>query len=143
MKPIYHALISVVLYALHNVILEQKLSKYSTIILLIGFYSVMLPVAISHLYVLKSAGQSFLIPNNKTILLIASLALVYFVADYFFMSAYTNGGDILTITTIVIMFPIFASIIKFFWVGGVPNLYQVSGYVLAVISVILVTKGSS
>ncbi len=47
----------------------------------------------------------------------------------------------MTITTIVVMFPIFASFFKFLVTRDLPNPWHIAGWVLAAVAVILVTKG--
>ena len=70
------------------------------------------------------------------------LGLIYTAGDYFFVSAYTNGGDVVTITCITVLIPVVASLMKFGITKHVPNLWQVSGYLLAAVAVLLVAKGS-
>jgi hypothetical protein len=41
------------------------------------------------------------------------------------------------------MFPVVASLIKFVWMQSLPNLWQVSGYILAVTATMLIAKGST
>ncbi len=47
-----------------------------------------------------------------------------------------------TITCITVLILVLASLIKFGITKDLPNLWQVSGYVLAAGAVVLVTKGS-
>ena len=70
------------------------------------------------------------------------LGLIYTAGDYFFVRAYNHGGDVVTITCITILIPVVASLIKFGITKQLPNLWQVSGYILAAAGVVLVTKGS-
>lgn len=143
MKPVAFALAAVFLYAVHNAILEQKLAKYSTAALLVCFYSVMLPLALMRLYHLKYTGQEVAFPMGTVLALALILGAVYFIAEYCFVAAYTHQGSLMMISTIVIMFPVFASLIKFVWVRELPNAYQVTGYILAAGAVLLITKGST
>lgn len=142
MKPVIYALLALILYAFQNVLLEQKLSKYSTVAIMVYFYITLLPLALVSLFYLKVSGQTVLAPSGVTILAAILIGSLYFFADYFYIGAYTSGGSVLTVTSIVIMFPVFASVIKYFWTGGVPNAYQVFGYLLAVAAVLLISKGS-
>jgi len=142
MKPVLFACLAVLLYSSQNVILEQKLAKYHTVTILVYFYIVMLPVTLGWIAGLKITKQPFVAPSGIAILIALGVGLVYFFADFFFVGAYTSGGSVFSVTTIVIMLPVFASVIKYFWVGGLPNLYQIAGYILAFFAVFLVTKGS-
>jgi len=143
MKPAIYAVVALFLYATQNVVLEQKFNGYSTVTILLCMYAVMLPAALIQFGYMHVSGQAIVAPNGMMILVALGVGLVYYFADYFFIGAYTQGGSVTTITTIVIMLPVFASIVKFFWVGGLPNGYQIGGYALAVGSVFLIIKGSS
>ncbi len=143
MKPVIYAVVALFLYATQNVVLEQKFSGYSTVTILLCLYAVMLPTALIQLGFMHASGQTITAPNGVMIIVALGVGLVYYFADYFFVGAYTHGGSVTTITTIVIMLPVFASIVKFFWVGGLPNGYQIGGYMLAVGSIFLIIKGSS
>lgn len=136
------ALAAVLLYATQNVLLEQKLAKYSTPALLLIFYLVMAPLAGLRLWYLSASGQGVNFPIGTGLGLAVFAGLMYFAADYCFVGAYTSGGDLLTITTIVILFPVAASIAKYLWVGELPTIFQVAGYLLAIVAVWLVIKGS-
>ena len=70
-------------------------------------------------------------------------AVVFFFADYFYIGAYTSGGSLLAVTTLVVLFPAIAQLIKFAWVGGSPNYFHMFGYLLAAIAVVLIGKGSA
>lgn len=142
MKPVLFAISAVFLYSLQSVIMEQKLAKYSPGALLVFFYFTMLPLALLQVGYLKFTDKELIIPSSNIVLLVFFVGVIYFIADFCYFSAYTSGGSLLTITTIVITFPVFASVIKYFCVKQPPNIYQVFGYFFAVIAILLVTKGS-
>jgi drug/metabolite transporter (DMT)-like permease len=143
MKPVIYVLLAAIIYAFQNVLFEQKLAKYNTIVLLVYFYVTLLPLALISLSYLKISGQTIVAPSGITILGVILIGSLYFFADYFYIGAYTNGGTVLTVTSIMIMFPVFASAIKYFMTGGsFPNIYLIIGYLLAAVSVLFVAKGS-
>jgi hypothetical protein len=74
---------------------------------------------------------------------VIAVGALFFVADLFYVGAYTNGGSLLAITTLVVLFPAIAQLIKFTWVGGRMNYYYLVGYILAALAVILIGKGSA
>lgn len=142
MKSILFALLALFLFAVQNVILEQKLAKYTAETLLVYFYLIMLPLAFLLLAYARITNQTIEPPFGNAVLIVLGTGLILFLANFFYINAYTSGGNLLTITTIVILFPVFASVIKFAWVGGLPNLYQIGGYILAVAAVFLTIKGN-
>jgi len=142
MKPILFALIATLLYAVCNVLLELKFSKLNPLTLMIVYASVIWISAVSMRQVMKTDDPSFSFPTGTLLAVAIVLGLIYAVGDYFFVSAYTHGGDVVTITSITILIPVLASLIKFGITKQVPNLWQVSGYILAAGGVILVARGS-
>ena len=142
MKPAITACIGVFLYAVLNVVMEQKLSKYSTANLLIYFYLVMLSIAFLQLRAEKLVGQAIIAPHGSATVIVLLVGVAYFYADYFYLKAYNGGGSLLTITTIFIMFPVFASLIKYAWVRELPNPYQITAYIFAAAAILLTAKGN-
>ena len=53
------------------------------------------------------------------------------------------SGDVVTITSITVLVPVVASLIKFGITNKLPKLWQVSGYFLAACAVVLVAKGGT
>lgn len=142
MNPAILALLSVICYAVSNVIFDQKLSKYSSAGLLFCLYLIPLSLVSLWLIRLKLTHQSPLIPSGKIFLLVLIVGFILFLADIFFVTSYTTGGNFLVVTTVMTMLPVLAATIKYFWKGGTPNFYQVGGYALAIVAIILVVKGS-
>ena len=142
MKPILFALAATLFYSVCNVLLELKFSKLNALTLMIVYASVIWISAVGTRQVMKTDDPSFSFPTGTLLVLAIVLGLIYTVGDYFFVSAYTNGGDVVTITCITILIPVIASLIKFGVTKNLPNLWQVSGYILAAGGVILVAKGS-
>jgi drug/metabolite transporter (DMT)-like permease len=142
MKPILFALIATLFYAVCNVLLELKFSKLNALTLMIVYASVIWISAVSMRQVMKTDDPSFNFPIGTMLALAIMLGLIYAIGDYFFVSAYTYGGDVVTITCITILIPVVASLIKFGITKQAPNLWQVSGYILAAGGVALVAKGS-
>ena len=142
MKPVVFVLSAVILYAFANVVLEQKLAKYNTASVLIYTYLVMLPLAIAFARYPKMMGQEIIAPSGIGIWIALGTGLVWFWADYLYVAAYTNKGSLITITTILVMIPVLASVFRFYWIGGLPNRYHVVGYLLAAGAVLLVAMGN-
>ena len=142
MKPILFTLIATGCYSVCNVLLELKFSKLNPLTLMIMYASVIWVSAFSVRQVVKTDDPSFNFPGGTMLVLAVVLGLIYATGDYFFVSAYAKGGDVITITCITILIPVIASLMKFSITKQLPNTWQVSGYVLAAVGVILVAKGS-
>jgi drug/metabolite transporter (DMT)-like permease len=148
-KAVLYAMLAPILYALANVILEYKFSKFNNLSLMVIYGTVIVTLAIITRTIVRGTDPAFNFPNGSELYLLLALGAIFFLADYFFIGAYTNGGDLLTITILTILFPVFASIFKFLgsliisdMVSTPPNIMQISGYILAAIAVLLVVKGS-
>jgi drug/metabolite transporter (DMT)-like permease len=142
MKPILFTLVATGCYAVCNVLLEVKFSKLNALTLMILYASVIGISAFGVRQLVKSDDPSFNFPSGTFLLLALGLGLIYATGDWFFVSAYNKGGDVITITSITVLIPVVASLIKFGMTKSLPNLWQVSGYVLAAGAVVLVAKGS-
>jgi len=142
-KPIVYAFLAMWLYAFSNVVIEIKLAKYTTMALLLYWYFTLAPLAVAGLGYMYMSGQKIVVPSGGDAGLAILAAAVFFFADYFYIGAYTNGGSLLAVTTMLVLFPAIAQLIKFAWVGGSPNYYHMFGYLLAALAVILISKGSA
>src|ERR1041385_4243714 len=142
MKPILFTLVATACYAVCNVLLELKFSKLNALTLMIIYASVILISAVCIRQMVKTSDPSFSFPTGTLLLLGIGLGLIYTTGDYFFVRAYNHGDDVITITCITVLIPVVASLIKFGVTKQMPNLWQVSGYVLAAGAVVLVAKGS-
>ena len=142
MKPILFTLVAAACYAVCNVLLELKFSKLNALTLMIIYASVIWLTAFGMRQLVKTDDPSFSFPSGTMLLLALVLGLIYATGDYFFVSAYNKGGDVVTITCITILIPVVASLLKFGVTKQLPNLWQVSGYILAAGGVVLVAKGS-
>ena len=142
-RPVLYAFVAMCLYALQNVLLEVRLSKYSTMGLLMYWYFTLAPLAVAGMGYLYLTGQNLTLPSRPDAPIVVAVGALFFVADLFYVGAYTSGGNLLAITTLVVLFPAIAQLIKFAWVGGTMNYYHVIGYLLAALAIILIGKGSA
>jgi len=142
MKQVIYACIAVLFYALGNVITEQKLKSYTQFATMTYCYLPMLVMTMGALALMKSRGQTIAFPEGKALYGAGLIAIVFFIADSFFFSAYTNNADAFTVSSIAVMFPAAASLMKFVWTGQLPNRYHIAAYVVAVIAVVLSERGN-
>jgi drug/metabolite transporter (DMT)-like permease len=142
MKPIIFAVLSTLFYAIANVIMENKFSKYNNLTIMICYCAVILAAAAIIRQVIKTPDPSFSFPTGWLLLLVIVMGALFFLADFFYIGAYTNGGSLASITTIVIMMPVFASVIKFCLDSKMPNIWQVAGYAMAVLAIFCISKGT-
>src|SRR5215467_12554229 len=142
MKQVVYACIAVLFYALGNVITEQKLKPYTQFATMIFCYIPMVIMTIGALAFMKSRGQAISFPEGDAVYVAGMIAIVFFIADGFFFSAYANNADAFTVSSIAVMFPAVASLLKFGWTGQLPNRYHIAAYVVAVIAVVLSERGN-
>jgi len=140
-RPVLYAFLAMWLYALQNVLLEVRLSKYSTMGLLVYWYFTLAPLALGGLAYLYYTGQHLAMPSRSDAPVVIAVGAMFFVADLLYVGAYTSGGKLLAITTLVVLFPAIAQLIKFAWLGGRPDYYHLAGYILAALGVVLIAKG--
>src|SRR5215831_6520710 len=142
MKQVIYACCAVLFYALGNVITEQKLKPYTQFATMLYCYLPMILMTVCALALMNARGQTVAFPQGGALYAAGLIALVFFIADGFFFSAYTNNADAFTVSSIAVMFPAAASMMKFAWTRQVPNRYQIAAYVVALIAVVLSERGS-
>jgi drug/metabolite transporter (DMT)-like permease len=143
LKQVIYAAAAVVLYALGNVMMEQKLKSFTQFGIMIFCYIPMVFMTIGALGFMKYRGQPIAFPSGDAIYVAGAIAIVFFLADTFFFSAYTNNADALTVSSIVLLFPAAASAMKYFWTGEPPNRFHVAAYAVAIAAVALAEKGNA
>jgi drug/metabolite transporter (DMT)-like permease len=142
MRQIIYACLAVLFYALGNVITEQKLKPYTQFATMIYCYLPMLVMTAAALAIMKSRGQTISFPKGDALYVAALIAIVFFAADGFFFSAYTNNADAFMVSSIAVMFPAAASAIKLLWTGRAPNRYHIAAYLVAAVAVYLSERGN-
>ena len=143
MKSIVYAIIGVVLYAVQNVLIDVKLKEYSTVSLLLGFYLMLLPLALGLFLYQKYMGQGVLVPTGDALKVVAAVAFMFFVADFFYIGAYTSGGNVVVVTIMLVLMPVIGALLKFLWVKEIPTPYHVAGFVCAMLAVVFIAVGNS
>jgi drug/metabolite transporter (DMT)-like permease len=143
MKTIIYAIVGIVLYAIQNAIIDVKLKQHSTVGILLGLYITLLPLAAGLFLWQKASGQPVGIPSGKSFIILASVAVMFFVADFFYIGAYTSGGNVVTVTIVLALMPVIGGLIKFFWVRDVPNVWQVISFGFALLAVICIAIGNT
>ena len=137
-----YALVAMWLYALQNVLLEVRLAKYTALGLMVYWYFTLAPLALIGIAWMYWSHQPVKMPNWPDGGVAIAIGTMFFIADYFYISAYTSGGKLMAITAVAVMIPIMAQFIKYLWVGGTFNRYHLAGYLLAALAVLLINKGN-
>jgi drug/metabolite transporter (DMT)-like permease len=143
MKQVLYACMAVLFYALGNVITEQKLKAYTQFGTMAYTYIPMIVMTIGALGIMKLKGQPLTFPAGDGLYFAGLIALVFFIADSFFFSAYTNNADAFTVSSIALMFPAAVSLMKYLWTHQFPNRYHIAAYFIAVVAVALAEKGNA
>jgi len=143
MKPVIYAFIGIVLYAIQNTIIDVKLKQHSTVGLLMGIYIILLPLAAGLFFYQKLSGQSMSIPTGSSFKILAAVAVMFFVADFFYVGAYTSGGNVVVITIMLVLMPVIGTFMKFVWIKERPTMYHFVGFILATCAVICIAIGNS
>jgi drug/metabolite transporter (DMT)-like permease len=142
MKPVVYACMAVLLYALGNVVTEQKLKPYTQFAIMVYCYIPMVVLTVCAIGWKKMQAQPISFPSGQALYFAGIIAIVFFLADTFFFSAYTNNADSFTVSAIALMFPAAASLMKYFWTGQTPNRYHIAAYLVAIVAVVLAERGN-
>ncbi|HEX6463674.1 MAG TPA: hypothetical protein VFZ98_04450 [Vicinamibacterales bacterium] len=137
-----YAFVAMWLYALQNVLIEVRLAKYTALGLLVYWYFTLAPLALGGLAWMYLSHQTVKMPGWSDAGVAIAIGTMFFVADFFYVSAYTQGGSLMAITTLAVMVPIIAQLLKMAWIGGSFNRYHLIGYLFAAAAVLLINKGN-
>lgn len=143
MKVILFSLLGIFLYALAGVLVEVKLKNVNTLTLMAMYPVIIFAAAVIMRQVTYRPDAGYDFPVGAMFGWVMVLGVIYAGADFFYVGAYTAGGDVRTITAVVVVAPVFASVIKYYWLGSVPNRWQLLSFVAAAITVALANKGMS
>ena len=142
MKPVLYSILAMICYALANVIVEQKLARLNTLTIIVCYSGIIFIITLITWLIVRASDPTFQFPKGPLLLIALGVGLLFTLADYCFISAYTSGGKLFVVTSIYVLFPVCASVIKFFTAGEKPNLWHVCGYMCAIIAILCITKGS-
>ncbi len=142
MKSVIYALIGLVMYAITNTIIDVRLKQYSTPSLLVGWYFVLLPLALGLYLYQRFAGKPTTLPSGND-LWFRVRGSNFFVADFFYIGAFTVGGNAITITILAVLLPVVVALIKFVWVKEVPTPYHSAAFACALLAVVFIAVGNA
>jgi len=145
MKPAIFTAFGVMGYVVLNVIIDRKLANASPLATSTMMFGLGLCVLVPATLIQARFDPNFTLPRVNSILLVLVIAVFVALADYLYLRAYheayqVGGGSLMTICTMVALFPFFASILNAAIGGGLPNQRHLLGWLFAVIAVILISK---
>lgn len=142
MRSVIYALVGIVMYAITNTIIDVRLKQYSTVGLLISWYIVLLPLTLGLYLYQRFAGKPTTLPSGNDVWFLLAVGVVFFVADFFYIGAFTAGGNAVTITILAVLLPVIVALIKFFWIKETPTLYHLAAFVCALLAVAFIAVGT-
>lgn len=142
MKPVLLAVCALFCYASTNIMIDRKLSNLSPVTNSFVFCLIMTVMSIITMLVGLGKHSDFVAIKSQNLwptLFVAGA--IFFAAEIFYLGAYKAGGSVLTISTIVALFPVAVLIVEAVSGGNrVPSFRQCAAVCLAVASVFLVAK---
>lgn len=144
--PLYvlFVLTACLLYATQNVIISRQLAGISEWVMLACVHVISITLAWTIILTRHRTGMDLSLPEGmKPWLLLATIAAVNTSADYCFFRAYTAGGNMSTITILVVTLPVFATIINVATGGTLPNWRHITAWTLVAAAVWLVSNGKT
>lgn len=140
MIPVWFALSSLFLAAMGNVIIERKLAPISPLVLMLFSHfgiTILVFCVIMFRYV---SGAHFTEPQGNEHWFLGAWIVVSFFSGFFFFNAYHRGASLIMMTTMVMLLPVFAALIKIAVGDGIPSLRQIVAWIFAAIAVLLVSR---
>ena len=126
-------MLSTVLSALNNVIIDLRLKQYDPIGLILCLTTGMLPFVLLRVWQVGISNISF--PKGNDVLFVLLGSLIYVITDICYFSAYNQGATVATMAVAVPLFPILAITFKALAIGQLPPSNQIISSVLAAIAI--------
>ena len=142
MKTVLFSLLAMIFYAIANVLVEQKLARLNSLTIIICYSGVIFITTFLARLIMKTNNPEFDFPKGTLLFAALGVGVIFTLADYFLMTAYTTGGKLFVVTSIYVLFPVCASFLKFLLTGERPNIWLVIGYTSAIIAVLCISKGN-
>lgn len=141
MKKFFLVVSACFLWGIQNATLEIKLSKYNPLALMLVTYATALPLGLATLVFLWQMNKAPEFPTGEYLAWAVGSAVLFFIADYLFISAYSLGGDSTTITILTLTVPIFVVGIKYVWRGELPSAHHAAAFGAAFLALYFLYRG--
>ncbi len=82
-------------------------------------------------------------PSGNLLLLAGAVGLMFLLADFFYIGAYTSGGSAVPITILAALVPVVCAIMKFVWVKEIPTRYHLAGFACALLAITFIAIGNA
>lgn len=128
------------LYALQNSFVEKVLAGYNLIYVQIAFGGCLLAISTVISFFVKLPGKAPFHP--KEIVVVLGISAIIFLADYFFLSSYEQGGNAFLVASLFTTLPVMAGVIRFVMTRHTPSPVEVIGMLVVVAGVMIFTFGS-
>ncbi len=138
MKPLVLALVSVVIHAFTNVLIQRKLIAVSPLINVLAMHASALAVGMVLFVIWRVRGGTVGIIPHDWYGFVAILGIATVTAGLFFFSSYTKGGTLLMVTTVTVLLPVCVALIDLVIAGNWPTLRHIIAWILAATAVFLV-----
>ena len=142
MHPNLCVLLSVCCYAIAAVVLEQRLARFDNSLMVAGLGGSICVLALVNYAITRDASAPVNFPYGVFLLWLMVAYVAWYFADNFYMKAYTNGGNLYTITIIGMLFIPVAAVLRFICTHEWPTRYHVAAYVLGCAMVALTIYGN-
>ncbi len=141
MHPSVLALISVLCYSMAAVILEQKLAAYNSLLIVAAVGGTVCMFSLANFTLHGGFAEPTTFPSGVLLWWLLAACVFWYFADTFYVRSFTSGGSLHSITTIMLLLPVIAAVIRLGWIVEAPSFYQLGGYALVSAGTLLVIYG--
>jgi drug/metabolite transporter (DMT)-like permease len=140
MKPVWLLALAMLCYALENYVLERFLHKNNALLTMVLLFVMMLPIAGFMLW--HQWGQDTGETSRwQMYAAVAVAAVLLFAADWLLFESYRRKANVVEVTTIVMLMPLFAAAIKAIFEQKYPTLSHYGAWILGGLAIWLISRG--
>jgi drug/metabolite transporter (DMT)-like permease len=139
MHPVLLSLIAVTFYSVNAVLIERFLNvnhpQWSQLIV-----NAAIPVlCIGTIVGLRTTGipVELKTPPLQTVMLAVICGLIYFLGNHALFCAYTNGGSVTTVTTVLCMLPVISTLFGLCLGGKAPAMNEIIGAIIVIVGIVV------
>ena len=119
MGPNMRTLVAGGIYGVQNAIMEYEFGqRFSPIVILTIAWAIMLAMNLARIGASNYTGEELSWPTGGIIWFFIINGVLWYFADMFYVSAYSAGGKVETVTMIMMAFPAMAILAKFIYSHG-------------------------
>lgn len=138
MRALFFSALALVIYAIINTVIDQKLRHLSPVVNAAFLYPGIFIVSITIVAFRNQLQLKFTLPENSTqVLILLGCSVLFLIADLSWFEAYHSNGRLEMLSAMFLAFPLFTGLMKGISEGMLPTRSDVLSWAIVAIGLIV------